>query len=57
MRPAGDRRTIVAVGKVGKADHRLVRDTQHFVEDALRGMHRLQRLRDDHVIERLVLEA
>ena len=54
--PVGNRRAIGTVSEVREADHGLFRNTQHLGENALRGVHGLQRLRDDHMVERLILE-
>ena len=45
------------VAEVGERDDRLAADAQHFDDDLLGVAHRLQRLRQDHAVERRVVEA
>ena len=45
------------VAEVRKRDDRLAADAQHLVDDVLGVPHRLQRLRQDHAVERRVVEA
>ena len=53
----GNRGTVGAVGEIREADHRLFGHPQHFGEDALGGQDGLERLRDDDVVEGLILET
>src|SRR5450759_390477 len=48
---------VAPVAKVGESDDDLAADAQHFADYALAAPHRLQRLRQDHVIERAVGES
>ena len=47
---------IAPVTEVREGNDALAADTQHFTHDIFAAAHRLQRLREDHVVERIVRE-
>ena len=57
MRPLQDLPAVRPVAEVRERDDHLAPDAQHLGDDLLGVAHRLQRLRQDHAVERRVVEA